>query len=169
MVSILLRPNIAKYQPLIYGTGTIFIIEAETNWPTFSDAIVKAFSSIEHFDSQIKFHCNMFLRMQYVPYKQNGRHYAVNVFRRVSLKFVPKGPIDNKLSLIHIMVWRQTDTNSGIIWNNGGLGCWHIYASFVLNDATHWGLMTHICGRELGHHWFKSRVWSWLRRLSWNC
>ena len=27
---------------------------------------------------------------------------------RISLKFVPKGPIDNKSALIQVMAWRQT-------------------------------------------------------------
>ena len=28
---------------------------------------------------------------------------------RISLKFVPKGPIDNKSALVQVLVWRQTD------------------------------------------------------------
>ena len=27
---------------------------------------------------------------------------------RISLKFVPKGPIDNKSTLVQLMVWRRT-------------------------------------------------------------
>ena len=51
---------------------------------------------------------------------QNGRHSADDIFKcifvnekfrisiRISLKFVPKGPINNKLALIQVMVWRRT-------------------------------------------------------------
>ena len=50
---------------------------------------------------------------------QNGRHFADDIFRcifmnekiciliKISLKFVPKGPIDNNPALVQIMAWRQ--------------------------------------------------------------
>ena len=50
---------------------------------------------------------------------QNGRHFVDHIFRcicvnekfciliKISLKFVPKGPIDNKPALVKIMAWRQ--------------------------------------------------------------
>ena len=28
---------------------------------------------------------------------------------QISLKFVPKGPIDNKAALVQVMAWRRTD------------------------------------------------------------
>ena len=52
--------------------------------------------------------------------RQNGRHLADNIFRciflneniwisiKVSLKFVPKGPIDNFPAVVQIMVWRRS-------------------------------------------------------------
>ena len=52
--------------------------------------------------------------------RQNGRHFADAIFKciffcenvwipiKVSLKFVPKGPIDNKSSLVQVMTWRRT-------------------------------------------------------------
>ena len=54
------------------------------------------------------------------PPGQNGRHFADNLFKcifvnekfcisiRISLKFVPKGPINNKSALVQVMAWRQT-------------------------------------------------------------
>ena len=51
--------------------------------------------------------------------RQNGRHFTVDVFKciflngnvwislKISLKFVPKGPINNIPALIHIMAWRR--------------------------------------------------------------
>ena len=51
---------------------------------------------------------------------QNGRHFADDTFNRIlmneifsisipnSLKFVPKGPIDNKGALVQVMAWRRT-------------------------------------------------------------
>ena len=50
---------------------------------------------------------------------QNGHHFADNIFKcifmnekcciliRISLKFVPNGPIDNKSSLFQVMAWCQ--------------------------------------------------------------
>ena len=54
------------------------------------------------------------------PSEQNGRHFADDIFKRIflngnvgisikiSLKFVPKGPINNKSALVQVMAWRQT-------------------------------------------------------------
>ena len=53
------------------------------------------------------------------PPGQNGRLFADDIFIciivnkkfrilvKISLKFIPKGPIDNNLALFHIMAWRQ--------------------------------------------------------------
>ena len=53
------------------------------------------------------------------PPGQNGRLFAENIFRcifmnekfyiliKISLKFVPKGPIDNNPALVQIMAWRR--------------------------------------------------------------
>ena len=32
----------------------------------------------------------------------------VRILIKISLKFIPKGPIDNKLVLVQVMAWRQT-------------------------------------------------------------
>ena len=51
--------------------------------------------------------------------RQNGRHFADNIFKciflneniwlwiEISLKFVPKGPINNIPALVQIMAWRR--------------------------------------------------------------
>ena len=51
--------------------------------------------------------------------RQNGRHFADGIFKsifwnenclimiQISLKFVPKGPIDNMQALVQIMAWRR--------------------------------------------------------------
>ena len=53
----------------------------------------------------------------------NDHLFAGNIFRyifmnenfcilmRISLKFVPKGPIDNKWALVQVMAWRRTGDN----------------------------------------------------------
>ena len=60
--------------------------------------------------------------------RQNGRHLADNIFKcnflnenvwipiEISLKFVPKGPINNIPALVQIMAWRR----QAIIWTNDG-------------------------------------------------
>ena len=52
--------------------------------------------------------------------RQNGRHFTNDTFKRIflngnvrisikiSLKFVPKGPINNNPALVHIMAWRRS-------------------------------------------------------------
>ena len=54
------------------------------------------------------------------PPGQNGRHFADDSFKRnfmnekffisiqISLKFVPRGPIDNKPAFVQVMAWRRT-------------------------------------------------------------
>ena len=54
------------------------------------------------------------------PPGQNGRHVADDVFKciflnekfciliRIALRFVPKGPIDNKSALVQVMAWHPT-------------------------------------------------------------
>ena len=51
--------------------------------------------------------------------RQNGRHFADDIFNRIflnenalisiksSLKFVPKGPINNIPAVVQIMAWRR--------------------------------------------------------------
>ena len=53
------------------------------------------------------------------PPEQNGRHFADDIFRsifvnekfciliKVSLNFVPEGPIDNNQALVWMMAWRR--------------------------------------------------------------
>ena len=53
------------------------------------------------------------------PPGQNGCHFADDVFKcifvnekfyiliKISLKFIPKGPIDNKAALVQVMPWRR--------------------------------------------------------------
>ena len=53
--------------------------------------------------------------------RKSGRHFADNIFKcislndkvwipiKISLTFVPKGPINNTAALVKIMAWRQPD------------------------------------------------------------
>ena len=59
--------------------------------------------------------------------RQNGRHFPDDISKyislnenvwipiKISLKFVPRGPINNIPSMVQIMAWRQA-----IIWTNDG-------------------------------------------------
>ena len=65
--------------------------------------------------------------------RQNGRRFQDDIFKwiflnenvwisiEISLKFVPKGEINNIPALVRIMAWRRP-------------GCWRIYASLGLNE-----------------------------------
>ena len=60
------------------------------------------------------------LQLAHLPPGENGRHFADDIFNcifmnekfwiliRISLKFVPKGQIDNTTTLVQVMAWRQT-------------------------------------------------------------
>ena len=72
--------------------------------------------------------------------RQNGRHFADNIFRnifsnqdcyiliqfQITLKFVPKGPINEKPLLKHIYMY--------VCIHN--ISIYHMYASLVLNGLT---------------------------------
>ena len=57
------------------------------------------------------------------PHGQNGRHFADDIFNcvflnenigisiQISLKFVPKGPIDNKSAFVQVMARHRTGDN----------------------------------------------------------
>ena len=76
--------------------------------------------------------------------RQNGRHFADGIFKHIflngnarissqcSLKFVPKGPINNIPTLVQIMVWRSSGDK-------------------LLSEPMMVRLPTHICGTRL--HW----------------
>ena len=79
--------------------------------------------------------------------KQNGRHFSEDIFKciflngnvqitiKISLKFVPKGPINNVPALIQKMAWRPGDKPLSEPMTVRLL----IYASLGLNELTHWG------------------------------
>ena len=76
--------------------------------------------------------------------KQNGCHSGDGTFKatflqwnmlnviHISLKNIPEGPVDNYPALVQTVAWcpnrRQT-----IIWSNGDLIYWYLYASLGLN------------------------------------
>ena len=61
--------------------------------------------------------------------RQNGRHFPDDIFKyiflnenawilmKISLEFVPKGPINNIPALVQMMAWRRPGDNS-IVWTN---------------------------------------------------
>ena len=62
--------------------------------------------------------CSAFLT--HLPLNKMAATFANDIFKcifmdeksiRISLKFVPKGPIDNKAALVQVMAWRQTCDN----------------------------------------------------------
>ena len=72
--------------------------------------------------------------------KQNGRHFADDVFKciflnenawislKISLKIVPRVPINNIPALVQMMVWHRPG-DKAFVWIN-----WGIYASLGLNE-----------------------------------
>ena len=72
------------------------------------------------------------------PTWQNGRRFADDIFKcfflnekfciviRISLEFVPKGPIDNKWALVQVMAWCQTGAD---------YVHWHISVALGWNES----------------------------------
>ena len=77
--------------------------------------------------------------------RQNGGRFADNTFKRIfmnenvripikiSLKFVPNGPINNNSSLVQIMAWRLSGDKP---LSEPMIGYWCIYTSLGLNELT---------------------------------
>ena len=76
--------------------------------------------------------------------RQNGRHFADDFFKciflnenvrisiKISLKFVPRVPIDNIQALVQIMAWRRQGASHYL--NQWWLVYWRMYASLGLNE-----------------------------------
>ena len=80
--------------------------------------------------------------------RQNGRHFPDDIFKwiflnenvwisvKISLKYVPKGPINNIPALVQIMAWRRSGDKPLSEPMMVGLPT-HIYESLGLNELTH--------------------------------
>ena len=92
------------------------------------------------------------------PPSQNGRHFADDIFKcifmnekfrvliQISLKFIPRGLIENKAALVQVMACRRTGDKP-------------------LSEPMMARIPTHICitqpqwfNTKMGHHWF--RYWT---------
>ena len=78
-----------------------------------------------------------------------GRHVEMHFFNenvwipvKISLKFVPKGPMNNIAALVQIMAWRRPRATHYL--NQWWLVYWHIYASPGLSELT--GRVCLLCG-----------------------
>ena len=93
--------------------------------------------------------------------RQNGRHFADDTFKRIflnenvtisikiSLKFVPKRPINNIPALVQIMAGADQATSHYL--NQWWLDYWCIYASLGLNELIK-GAPENIFVK-VSHHW----------------
>ena len=120
--------------------------------------------------------------------RQNRCHFTANVFKcnflneivwipiKISLKFVPKGPINNNPALVQIMAWHQTGNNKPLpepmmlsslthicLTRPQWVNHYHINQFVTLAFATPTTenylnsspLVLHICVSELGQNWFR--------------
>ena len=90
--------------------------------------------------------------------RQNGCNFTDNIFKciflnetflilsKISLKFVPEGPIDNTPALVQIMDWCQA-----IIWSSDGIVNWCIYAPVGPNQLISSKIhpISHPCRRSM--------------------
>ena len=82
----------------------------------------------------------------HIEAETNGRHFADDMFKcislnenlwipiEISLTFVPKGSINNNPALFQIMAWHPQATSHYL--NQCWLDHWRIYASLGLNELT---------------------------------
>ena len=97
----------------------------------FRDLTVVEYCSSENYEKQAVYYekqrCQSLVHVRHGSYFntlrlwQNGRHFADDIFKGIfwnenvwipikfSLKFVPKGPINNIPALVQIMAWRRPD------------------------------------------------------------
>ena len=120
-ISITLHPNVRN----LYHNETkrcgmdikIFGSASVTSWARFRWLSKRrGYVSTSHFMRQ----CDLMLQLfNTLRPRQNGRHFPDDIFKRIflnenawillkiSLKFVPKGPINNIPALVQIMAWRR--------------------------------------------------------------
>ena len=86
------------------------------------DTCEKCKSKQKRNNSVVQLRCRVFTSMSFLNTlrpRQNGRHFADDIFKciflneniwipiKISVKFVPKGPINNIPALVQIMAWRR--------------------------------------------------------------
>ena len=146
-------------------TPTCFFCRSTINWrswtlPGMSSGlrvpIILPRSSPRISSSQISYvvtsHHNIF-RMKILKFNssapgQNGHHFGrrylqihflawkVRILIKISLKFVPKGLINDNSVLVYIMAWRLI-----INWTNAVSIHWRIYAALGGDELTRWCLI----------------------------
>ena len=111
--------------------------------------------------------------------RQNGRHFADDIFKciflnenlwisiKISLKFVPKGPINNIPALVQVMAWRRSGdkplsdpmmvkSTDAYTRHSASMSEVKVYLiSEFSAGLTHWGLVTPYGIGDLGQHWFR--------------
>ena len=123
---------IEQWQLYVHGRHIIFCTE-HPNKETMANSVITFCVGVQF--SHSLFRRNYIVRMDELqhslivnssPPGQNGRHFADDVSRcismnkkfciliTISLKFLPKGPIDNSPALVSIMAWRSL----GVVENN---------------------------------------------------
>ena len=103
--------------------------------------------------------------------RQDDRHFPDDIFKwiflngnvwiaiKVSLKFVPKGSINNIPPLVQIMAWRRPGDKPLsepmmviLLWTHTCVTRPQWVNDVVCHTLTHWGRVTHICVGNLCHH-----------------
>ena len=117
----------------------------EADWPAAS-LTTKRFGNV-------KLWCFLYRMFNTLRLRQNGCHFANNIFEciflnqnvwisiKISLEFVPKGSSDNTLALVQIMAWRHYRNKWWFVY-------WHICASLGLNELKN-QIQSHILAGEI--------------------
>ena len=114
------------------------ILNALAIWSIESKQRITMFRLFWNCTAQKSHHINWLSDVNTLRPRQNGHRYADDIFKRIflnenirisikiSLKFVPKGPVDNNPALVQTMAWRRSGDKS-------------------LSEPLMVSLLTHIC------------------------
>ena len=92
---------------------------------------------------QNQIHINSFPQTKWPPFgrryfQMHFRAWNVLYFVKISLKFVLKGPIDNKSVLVQVIARRRTGNKPFIIWTDADRIHWRIYVALGGDEMHPW-------------------------------
>ena len=167
------------YLYIIFAYNHMFTCVATAAFKWYQDAQFPVLFILEHINT---------LRL-----RQDGRHFPDDIFKwiflnenawisiNISLKFVPRGPINNIPTLVQVMAWHRpgdkplsepmmvrlpmpicvtwpqwVNTFQVMLGQNPQLQIRNVSVSIVAYRLlTHPPLVLHICVSESGQHWFR--------------
>ena len=114
-----LKVSSAKRRPFSLSFNVLTIFKQSYYGHSTSGAILKDRSTSEPIHDETEQEQTLGMVINTLRPRQNGRHFAGDIFKciflnenawiqiKISLKFVPQGPVNNIPALVQIMAWRR--------------------------------------------------------------